>query len=76
MAKKEVHKTVCSFCIESFPTKELYIVVMPMHRLPDGSHSGEYRTSSCEKCLTKSKDRYLSILENPKADKTKKPKDI
>lgn len=76
MAKKEVHKTVCSFCVESFPTKELYTVTMPMHRLEDGSHRGEYMTSSCEKCLPKNKHRYLNILENPKTPKEKKPKDI
>jgi len=76
MAKKEVRTSVCSFCIESFPTKELYTVVMPMHRLQDGGHSGEYRTPACEKCLTKSKHRYLSVLENPKPDKKKKEKDI
>ena len=49
MAKKEVYKTICSFCIESFPTKELFTVIMPMHKLQDGSHLGEYRTPSCEK---------------------------
>jgi hypothetical protein len=76
MAKKEVNKTICSFCIESFPSKELFTVIMPMHRLPDGSHLGEYKTPSCEKCLPKNKDRYLSVSENPKPDKIKKPKDI
>lgn len=76
MAKKEVHKTICSFCIDSFPTKELYTVIMPMHRLVDGTHIGEYMTPSCEKCLPKNKHRYLNILENPKAPKEKKPNDI
>lgn len=76
MAKKEVHKTICSFCIESFPTKELYTVIMPMHKLDDNTHVGEYRTPSCEKCLPKNKPRYLRISEIPKAQQEKKTKDI
>ena len=76
MAKKVVHKTICSFCIESFPTKELFTVIMPMHKLQDGRHLGEYKTPSCEKCLPKNKNRYLSDSEKPKQDKLKKPKDI
>jgi hypothetical protein len=71
MAKKEVKKTVCSFCIDLFPDKELYIVTMPMHRLPDGGYRDTYRTPCCTKCLEKSKDRYLSIHEEPLAKKTK-----
>lgn len=76
MAKKEIRRTICSFCIDSFPTRELYTVIMPMHKLQDGSHRGEYKTFSCEKCLPKNKDRYLSVSENPKIEITEKTKDI
>ncbi len=66
MAKTKSKTTVCSFCLGDFPTKELYVVEMPMHRLPEGGHVGEYRTPCCTKCLGKEKDRYLNIHSDPK----------
>jgi hypothetical protein len=69
MAKGKTKTTVCSFCLNDIPNKELYVVALPMHRLPEGGYTGEYRTSICGKCISKEKDRYLRIHEEPKSSK-------
>lgn len=68
MAKREIKKEVCSFCINSYPYKEMYTVNMPMHRFEDGSTRDVYRTICCEKCIDKktTKERILGIHEEPK----------
>jgi len=68
MAKREIKKGICSFCIKDFPYNEMYSVEMPMHTLPDGSTKGIYRTVCCEKCIDKksTKERILGISQKPK----------
>jgi hypothetical protein len=72
MAKREIKKGVCSFCINSYPYKEMYTVNMPMHRFEDGSTRDVYRTICCEKCIDKkaTKERILGIHEEPKEKKS------
>jgi len=74
MAKRKIRETICSFCIDSFPDNEMYIVVLPMHRMNDGSTRGEYYTPCCEKCIKKesTKERILRIKDEPKSSKPKK----
>ncbi len=67
MAKRQIKKGVCSFCLNEYPQKEMYVVSMPMHRLEDGTTHGIYRTICCEKCIDKknTKERILNIHESP-----------
>lgn len=69
MAKTKTKTTICSFCLNDIPNKDLYVVVLPMHRLQEGGYIGEYLTPCCEKCTTKDKDRYLRIHEDSKSTK-------
>lgn len=73
MAKRQIKYTICSFCVESFPDKEMFTVRLPMHRLTDGTTRGEYRTPCCKKCIGKeeTKERILGIHESPKEAKSK-----
>ena len=69
MAKREIKKGVCSFCLNESPYKEMYTVDMPMHRFADGSTRDIYRTICCPKCINKkdTKERILGISEEPKS---------
>lgn len=64
--KTKTKTTVCSFCLNDIPNKELYVVVLPMHRLPNGEYNGEYRTPCCGKCTKKESGKYLRVLDSPK----------
>lgn len=73
MAKREIRMTVCSNCIESFPDKDLYVVVRKMHgERPEGP-GNEYLTPYCEPCLV-DKDTYIRIAREPKKAKVKPSK--
>ena len=64
MAKTKSKTTVCSFCLGDFPTKELYVVEMPMHRLPEGGHVGEYMEYLQEEDNTKYQQQFAAYIEN------------
>jgi hypothetical protein len=69
MAKREVKKGICSFCLSEHSYKDLYTVELPMHRLPNGKTQGIYRTPCCKKCIEKkdTKERILGVVEEPKS---------
>jgi hypothetical protein len=72
MAKREIKKGVCSFCLAESPYKEMYTVRMPMHTFADGSTRDVYQTICCSKCINKkdTKERILEISEEPKSKKS------
>ena len=70
MAKRKVRTSLCSFCLDEHPDKDLYTVRLPMHRSADGETRGEYRTPCCKKCikLEDTKKRILGILQQSITD--------
>jgi predicted nucleic-acid-binding Zn-ribbon protein len=67
---RQVSTTVCSNCLEDFPSKELYTVSRKSHRGIETNHD-EYYAPYCKKCL-KDKPSYIKIISEPKILKQKK----
>lgn len=62
---REIRYTVCSGCIEDFPSDDLYTVTRYMDRSnPDSKNM--YSTPYCEDCVKKDKEHYVEIKEEPK----------
>lgn len=62
---REIRYTVCSGCIEDFPSDDLYTVTRYMDRSnPDSKNM--YSTPYCEDCIEKDKEHYVEIKEEPK----------
>ncbi len=70
MAKRVISTTVCSNCLDDFPTKEMYTVVRKTHRGVEDNND-EYYTPYCKKCI-KDTSFYLRIYKEPVPPKTKK----
>ena len=49
--KNPTKKTVCSFCIESFSSKDILTVRLPMFGFLDKEYDGSYKTACCKKCI-------------------------
>jgi len=62
---REIKYTVCSGCIEDFPSDDLYTVTRYMNRAnPDSKNM--YSTPYCEYCIENGKEHYVDIKEEPK----------
>lgn len=63
MAKREPKLTVCSGCLEQFPSKEMYTVEKYMNRSnPDPKNT--YYTPYCKDCVKES-DKYYRVRQEP-----------
>lgn len=72
MAKRLPKETICSFCINVFPDKDLYSVKVKMHDFLESLEGNVYYTPCCKKCLNS--DRIIGIHKEPKKPKERKPK--
>lgn len=61
---RQISFTVCSNCLDDFPSKEMYTVSRKSHRGVE-TNSDEYYAPYCKKCL-KDKESYLKIISEPK----------
>ena len=62
---REIRYTVCSGCIEDFPSDDLYTVSRYMNRAnPDSKNV--YLTPYCEDCIKTDKEHYIEITQEPK----------
>lgn len=66
---RQVSLTICTNCLEDFPSKELYTVSRKSHRGVETNHD-EYYAPYCEKCL-KDKKSYIKIISEPKVKQKK-----
>lgn len=71
MSIKKNTTTICSFCLNDFPDKSLYIVSVPVNREDPNSFKNLYGTPCCSKCLEIEKERYIRITEHPSETKKK-----
>jgi len=69
---REVSLTICTNCLEDFPSKDLYTVSRKSHRGVETNHD-EYYAPYCTGCL-KDKASYIKIISEPKSMKLKQKK--
>ena len=71
--KRVPRTTVCSFCLNSFTSDQIWWVDMTMHRT-DPNCTTKYATASCGKCKDDPENSWLigGISEEPKPKKVKK----
>ena len=62
---REIKYTVCSGCIEDFPSDDLYTVTRYMNRA-NPNPKNMYSTPYCEDCIENGKEHYVDIKEEPK----------